>query len=56
MQIQNTAGNEPPYHVPTGIGKALIAAGVAKEVIQFTPAPVPNTSWAAREGFRIEVS
>ena len=52
MLIKNLDGKTEPYHVAQGVGQALVAAGVAQEVIPFTPAPTPNTTWAAIEGYR----
>ena len=51
MQIRNVGSKDPAYHVPSGIGKALIASGVAVEVL---PIAVPKMSgtleWDARRG------
>ena len=52
MLIENVDGKTPPYHVASGIGRALIATGAAREVVPTIPSPVPNTSWQAREGYR----
>jgi len=50
--IENVDGKTPPYHVQSGIGKALIAAGVARESVALIPAKFPQTTWQAREGYR----
>jgi hypothetical protein len=51
MQVKNVGSNEPPYHVPSGIGRALVLAGVAVEIL---PAAVPKLSasldWSAIRG------
>jgi hypothetical protein len=52
MLIQNVDGLTPPYHVQSGIGKALIATGAAREVVPILPATFPQTTWQAREGYR----
>jgi len=54
MLIENVDGKTPPYHVASGIGKALIATGVAREAIVVTPAPIPNTTWQVRQGKHVD--
>ena len=50
MLIKNVEGNEPPYHMASGPAKALIAAGVATEVLPPVPAAqFPNAIWSVRE-------
>src|SRR5260370_39648167 len=48
MQLRNK-GSEEIYHVPTGVGKALINAGLAEEVtIQIKK--LPDSKWSAQSG------
>jgi hypothetical protein len=51
MQIRNVGSNDPAYHVPSGIGKALIASGVAVEVLpNATPKQTGTLTWTAARG------
>ena len=53
MLLRNK-GSQETYHVPTGVGKAMIHAGFAEEVVPPVTKPVPNTTWAVRDGARVE--
>jgi hypothetical protein len=51
MQIRNVGSNETPYHVLSGFGCALIAAGVAVEVLPaITPKQTGALTWSAARG------
>jgi hypothetical protein len=54
MLVQNL-GSQETYHVPTSIGKALVSANLAKEVIPIVKKLIPNTTWTVREGSRAEL-
>ena len=51
MQVRNVGSNDPAYHVTSGVGKALIAAGVAVEVLPtLTPKQTGSLTWTAARG------
>jgi hypothetical protein len=51
MQVRKATGNEPPFHVPTSVGKALVLSGVAVEVLPTVNPKLGGTlDWAARRG------
>jgi hypothetical protein len=52
MLLRNK-GSQETYHVPTGVGKAMIHAGFAEEVVPPVKKPVPNATWAVRDGARV---
>jgi hypothetical protein len=52
MQIKYQDGSVA--HVANEIGRALIAAKLAEEIIPEVKKPTPNMSWAARRGNRID--
>jgi hypothetical protein len=49
MLLRNKATKEE-YNVPSGVGKAMIHAGLAEEVVPAAPKQTPRTSWNASEG------
>ena len=49
MLLRNKSTNEQ-YHVPSGVGKAMIHAGFAEEVVVAAPKQTPRTNWSANEG------
>ena len=49
MLLRNK-GTKEQYHVPSGIGKAMIHAGLAEEVIPVVAARTPSTTWKALQG------
>jgi hypothetical protein len=49
MLLRNKSTNEQ-YHVPSGVGKAMIHAGFAEEVVAAAPKQTPRTNWSANEG------
>jgi hypothetical protein len=49
MLLRNK-GSQEEYHVPSGVGKALVTAGLAEEVLPKIETKPPNTKWSAREG------
>lgn len=53
MLLRNK-GSQETYHVPTGVGKAMIHAGFAEEVVPPVKKAVPNSTWAVRDGARVE--
>jgi hypothetical protein len=51
MQVRNVGSNDPAYHVTSGVGKALIAAGVVVEVLPTaTPKQTGTLEWTAARG------
>lgn len=47
--------SEETYHVPSGVGKALISAGLAEEVIPVIPTkPKLPLVWSVRDGARVD--
>jgi hypothetical protein len=51
MQLRNIGSTEI-YHVPTGVGKALIAAKMAEEVVPVVKQLPPASTWETRLGER----
>jgi hypothetical protein len=49
MLLRNKSTNEQ-YHVPSGVGKAMIHAGLAEEVVAAAQKQTPKTNWSASEG------
>ena len=49
MLLRNKSTKEE-YHVPSGVGKAMIHAGLAEEVVAAAPKQTPKTNWSASEG------
>jgi hypothetical protein len=49
MLLRNK-GSQETYNVPSGVGKAMIHAGLAEEVVAAAPKQTPRTSWSASEG------
>jgi len=49
MLLRNKATKEE-YNVPSGVGKAMIHAGLAEEVVPAAPKQTPRTNWSAGEG------
>ena len=51
MIVRNVNSNDPAYHVTSGVGKALIAAGVVTEVLPTaTPKQTGSLTWTAARG------
>jgi hypothetical protein len=49
MLLRNK-GSKETYNVPSGVGKAMIHAGMAEEVLAAAPKQTPRTNWSANEG------
>jgi hypothetical protein len=49
MLLRNK-GSKETYNVPSGVGKAMIHAGMAEEVVAAAPKQTPRTNWSASEG------
>lgn len=51
MLLKNVGSNDPAYHVPSGVGKALVASGVAVEVLPAAQIRQAGTlTWTAVRG------